>query len=144
MHVMASTINLIETFSFYVGQMGGFDTANMYYICVHSLNVLIFGATHARFILFSRSFLFTCLLRFPSIISILPSGMSFLYFENSLGNLLSYHHSTPIVLKALNLSLFLIFGKCFLITNTKRFFGALVDATVLYRIIVVVVHRLNG
>lgn len=51
MHVMASTINLIETFSFYVGQMGGFDTANGC-VCVHSLNVLIFwshSCSHSSF-----------------------------------------------------------------------------------------------
>lgn len=36
MHVMASTINLIETFSFYVGQMSGFQS-------VHSLNISIWS-----------------------------------------------------------------------------------------------------
>lgn len=36
MHVMASTINLIETFSFYVGQMSGYES-------VHSLNIFIWA-----------------------------------------------------------------------------------------------------
>lgn len=53
MHVMASTINLIETFSFYVGQMSGFQS-------VHSLNILIWATRFAFLLLSFYLFPFQC------------------------------------------------------------------------------------